>query len=80
MLNETLLLNNGLSVSPMPAQGDAQPSAPKSIRDVVTLIDNDKDLHDYISSFSAKVPPKPSEFRYERHPVGASLGNTHANS
>ncbi|TLD05630.1 RHO GTPase-activating protein RGD1-like [Venturia nashicola] len=65
--NEKLLLGNGLAVSPL-TDGDA-PSAQKSLRELVVEIDNEKDFNNYIASHSGKVPPTPSEIKYEKHPT-----------
>ncbi|KAL7269256.1 Rho GTPase-activating protein [Rhizina undulata] len=66
LLNEKLTLSNGLNVSPMKnGQSEAQ-----SMRDVVYLIDNEKDFINFVLSLYPKMPPasKNSEIRYERHP------------
>ena len=67
--NERLLLNNGLSVSPLNAPGSSGPQ-PRSLREVVQQIDNEKDLSNYIVSYSSKVPSV-NEIRYQRHPVSS---------
>lgn len=68
-LNETFILNNGLSVSPLRGKGDGSGAPAKSLREVVSQIDNERDLHHYIMSYASKVPSKPPEYKYERHPV-----------
>ena len=73
LLNETYLLNNGTSISPMAPQADGQGGPQKSLREIVSQIDNDKDLHTYVMSFASKVVSKPLETKYERHPVGLNL-------
>lgn len=65
--NEKLLLGNGLCVSPLNGQNSAQGS--KSLRDVVYQIDNQKDLNTFISGHASKAGVRPSDIRYERHPV-----------
>jgi hypothetical protein len=65
--NEKLLLGNGLAVSPL-SDRDA-PSAQKSLRELVIEIDNEKDFNNFIASHSGKVPPTPSEIKYEKHPT-----------
>lgn len=65
--NEKLLLGNGLAVSPL-SDKDV-PSAQKSLRDLVVEIDNEKDFNNYLASHSGKVPPVPSEIKYEKHPT-----------
>lgn len=65
--NEKLLLHNGLSVSPLKG-ADGEPSS-RSLRDAVASIDNERDMNYYVASYSSKVPPKPTEIKYERHSV-----------
>ncbi|KAI1295752.1 hypothetical protein F5Y03DRAFT_399228 [Xylaria venustula] len=66
--NEKLLLSNGLVISPLKnAISPGQYS--HSLKEVIHAIDNKKDLEDYITSFHSKLPPKPSEPKYERNPV-----------
>jgi len=65
--NEKLLLGNGLAVSPL-SDNDV-PSAQKSLRELVIEIDNEKDFNNFIASHSGKVPPTPSEIKYEKHPT-----------
>jgi hypothetical protein len=42
---------------------------PRSLREAVYAIDNDKDFSNYMSSFGSKVPPRSSDIRYERSAV-----------
>lgn len=65
--NEKLLLSNGLNISPMKA--NEQGSHPRSLREAVYAIDNEKDLSNYLSSFGSKVPPRAVDIRYERNAV-----------
>jgi len=65
--NEKLLLGNGLAVSPL-SDKDV-PSAQKSLRELVIEIDNERDFNNFIASHSGKVPPTPSEIKYEKHPT-----------
>jgi hypothetical protein len=65
--NEKLLLGNGLAVSPL--SDNNVPSAQKSLRELVIEIDNEKDFNNFIASHSGKVPPTPSEIKYEKHPI-----------
>jgi hypothetical protein len=65
--NEKLLLSNGLNVSPL--KGSEIGSQPRSLREVVHAINNEKDLSGYISSFAGKVGPRSQEIKYERHAV-----------
>ncbi len=66
--NEKLLLSNGLSISPL--KTDKSPT--RSLREIVTAIDNEKDLNFYLGGYHAKVPPRSGEPKYERHPVSSS--------
>ncbi|KAI9860016.1 MAG: hypothetical protein M1813_006363 [Trichoglossum hirsutum] len=65
--NEKLLLHNGLTISPIDPSTGSNPES-HSLRDVVYLVDNEKDFNNYILSFSSKVQPKAAELKYERHP------------
>ncbi|PMD54312.1 RhoGAP-domain-containing protein [Hyaloscypha bicolor E] len=65
--NEKLLLSNGLNISPL--KGSEQGSQPRSLREVVYAIDNEKDLSNYVSSFANKVPARTPEIKYERNAV-----------
>lgn len=64
--NEKLLLSNGLSISPIK---NAQKGDVRSLREIVTAINNERDLDEYISSYHNKVPQRSGEPKYERHPV-----------
>ncbi|GAB7345995.1 hypothetical protein MBLNU457_4769t1 [Dothideomycetes sp. NU457] len=63
--NEKLLLGNGILITPLPSEGASN----QSLRDIMDGVDNDKDLHDHIVSQRSRVPPKPSEIKYEQHPT-----------
>ena len=69
-LNEKLLLGNGLCVSPLKAQINGQAPQPRSLRDVVLQIDNERDLKNYLLSFSSRAGPRHPDLSYQRHPVG----------
>ena len=64
--NEKLLLGNGLAVSPLNDKDSV--SVQRSLRDLVTDVDNDRDFHNYVSSFSGRIQP-PTEIKYEQHPL-----------
>ncbi|KAI6308472.1 hypothetical protein MCOR34_007200 [Pyricularia oryzae] len=76
--NEKLLLSNGLSISPLRKEGDI-----KSLRDVVTAINNENDLSNYLAGHHRQLPSRAGELKYERHSVlgggqsmaGALAGN-----
>lgn len=68
--NEKLLLSNGLAISPL--KNHTKPEATgRSLREMVTAIDNQEDLNDYLAAHYSKVPPKTGEPQYERNPVGS---------
>jgi hypothetical protein len=62
--NERLLLGNGLIISPL-NDGENQR---RSMRDIVSQINNENDFNSYVTSFSHQVPA-PKEIKYEKHPV-----------
>lgn len=64
--NEKLLFSNGVCITPLSGP-DSQAS--RSLRDVVSQIDNKRDLSSYVSSFAGKVDAKTVEPKYERHRV-----------
>lgn len=69
--NEKLLLSNGLSVSPM-QNGKGTIPLSMSLREIVSQVDTQKDLSDYLCANHNRVPPNKGEPKYERHPVGHS--------
>ncbi|KAF8470135.1 Rho GTPase activation protein [Kalaharituber pfeilii] len=68
-LNEKLLLNNGLSVSPIKGSGNSQNAY--SMRDVIAMIDNESDFNKFVLSMGSKLPAQsqPAEIKYEKHPA-----------
>lgn len=68
--NEKLLLSNGLSVSPM-KNGKSISPVSMSLREIVNLVDTQKDLSDYLCANHNRVPPNRGEPKYERHHVGS---------
>ncbi|CBF76878.1 hypothetical protein AN4745.2 [Aspergillus nidulans FGSC A4] len=67
--NEKLLLGQGLSISPLKEPGEGA-AAPKSLREVIQQIDNQKDYHDYILSHEFNPGAVTSEqIQYHRHPT-----------
>ncbi|MCJ1230302.1 hypothetical protein MMC12_006974 [Toensbergia leucococca] len=74
--NEKLLLSNGLCVSPLKGHSNGQGPQGRSLRDVVYQIDNERDLENYVTSFTSKVGHKPTDIRYERHPTLAPSQQT----
>lgn len=73
LLNEKLLLGNGLCVSPLKNQPNGMAMESRSLREVAHSIDNEKDFRDYVLSFSNKAGSRTSEIKYEKHPTLASL-------
>ena len=65
MINEKLLLGNGLVVSPMKSSNT---SSGKSLREVAQGIDQNRDFEDFVLGFSDRVPNTPQN-TYEQHPV-----------
>ncbi|KAF2150333.1 RhoGAP-domain-containing protein [Myriangium duriaei CBS 260.36] len=63
--NEKLLLGNGILITPLPSETASN----RSLRDIMTDIDNDRDLHSYILAQKSKVPPRTSEIQYIKHPT-----------
>jgi Rho GTPase-activating protein RGD1 len=68
-LSEKMLLGNGLCVSPLRSQAAG---ASKSLREIVQNVDNQRDFHDYILSFSAKAGSRQPDIKYEKHPALSS--------
>lgn len=67
--NEKLLLSNGLSVSPINGPGGESSAQPRSLRQAVSSINNDKDLNDFITSQHRNMQHNVGEIKYERNPV-----------
>ncbi|TKA76017.1 hypothetical protein B0A49_02927 [Cryomyces minteri] len=74
--NEKLLLGNGVLVSPIKKESDVPEQ--QSLRDMVSSIDNEKDLQNYITSFTPKVPARSKTIKYERHPTLVPVNQTPA--
>ncbi|TVY37296.1 RHO GTPase-activating protein [Lachnellula subtilissima] len=64
--NEKLLLSNGLNVSPLKGNDHG---GPRSLREVVYAIDNEKDLNSYLASHAKNVAPRTAEIVYQKNPV-----------
>ncbi|RAH58164.1 Rho GTPase activator [Aspergillus piperis CBS 112811] len=75
--NEKLLLGQGLAISPL-KDGSANPAlAPKSLYEVVSQIDNEKDFNEYVLSHERNPAAVTSDqIQYKRHPTlgGSSSG------
>lgn len=53
-------------------KGQNSDEGQQSLRDVLNQIDNTRDLHNYLLSFSGKTGIKAADFKYERNPVSFS--------
>ncbi|KAI9754438.1 MAG: SET domain-containing protein 4 [Chaenotheca gracillima] len=67
--NEKLILSNGICVSPIKAQQPGSAQEPRSLREVIHSIDNERDLRSHIVGLSGKLPPKQSDIQYRQHPT-----------
>lgn len=63
--NEKLLLSNGLTISPIKGQG----SSGRSLREIASSVNNEKDARDFIMGQYKVLPPRTPEPKYERNPV-----------
>ncbi|KAI9733365.1 MAG: hypothetical protein M1834_003449 [Cirrosporium novae-zelandiae] len=68
-LNERWLLSNSRCVSPLKSQGNETHGDSQTLRDIVGMIDNEKDFKKFIASCASKIGPPPSEIKYEQHPI-----------
>ncbi|OAX83031.1 hypothetical protein ACJ72_02614 [Emergomyces africanus] len=66
---EKLLLGKGLCVSPFKDNPNANAPAFKSLRDVASQVDNEKDFKTYVLGHASKVASGSTEVKYEKHPV-----------
>lgn len=66
--NEKLLLGNGLIIYPFENQpGDATPQ-PRSLRQAVASINNERDVNEFVSAQLSRVQPA-AELKYEKNPL-----------
>jgi hypothetical protein len=75
ILTEKVALNNGLTISPFKSDNSAIPSRNRSFRDVIRVIDNEKDFVSYVASYQSKLPPpeqRDPEMQFIRHPTRGS--------
>ncbi|EXJ92481.1 hypothetical protein A1O3_01033 [Capronia epimyces CBS 606.96] len=68
-LTEKLILGYGLSVTPLKGQSPVSATPTKSLREVASSVNNERDLVEYVLSFSTKAGTRPREIRYEKHPA-----------
>ncbi|OAA75235.1 Rho GTPase-activating protein domain protein [Akanthomyces lecanii RCEF 1005] len=66
--NEKLLLGNGLIVYPFKNQPGETTPQPRSLRQAVSSINNERDLNEFVSAQLSKVTHT-SEVKYEKNPV-----------
>ncbi|EHY54557.1 Rho GTPase-activating protein [Exophiala dermatitidis] len=62
---EKLILGYGLSITPLKGQSPAS----RSLREVASSVDNERDLLEYVLSFSGKASSAPKDIKYEKHPA-----------
>lgn len=75
ILTEKVALNNGLTISPFKSDNSIIPTRNRSFRDVVRVIDNEKDFVSYVASYQSKLPPpeqRDPEMQFIRHPTRSS--------
>ncbi|KAF4548483.1 RhoGAP domain-containing protein 2 [Elsinoe fawcettii] len=61
---EKLLIGNGVLITPLPNEG-----AHRSLRDIMSDVNNDADFHNYIISNKPKVPVRTTGIEYVKHPT-----------
>lgn len=67
--SEKLLLGYGLSITPMKGQNPSGGPPAKSLRELASSINNEKDFADYVLSLSNRASPRANEIKYEQHPT-----------
>ncbi|KAH8589663.1 hypothetical protein B0O99DRAFT_692230 [Bisporella sp. PMI_857] len=65
--NEKLILSSGLTVSPITQNQQGAPI--RSLREVVSSINNEVDYSNFMNSYHNKVPSRLPDIKYEKHPV-----------
>lgn len=76
--NEKLLLGNGMIVYPFKNQSGENLPQPRSLRQAVASVNNERDLNEFISSHHPKVQLNLGEVKYEKHPVSLPRVNKRA--
>ena len=66
--NEKLVLSNGLIMSPIKSQ-TVKTSPYRSLREIASSVDNEKDLQDFLMMQHKLLPPRFPEPKYERNPI-----------
>ncbi|KAH7176481.1 hypothetical protein EDB81DRAFT_39390 [Dactylonectria macrodidyma] len=74
--NEKLLLSNGLNISPI--KGPGGEGSQRSLRQAVSSIDNDKDLHNYVTAQYRNLPASSGDVKYERNAALNPQSSSHA--
>ncbi|KIW35064.1 hypothetical protein, variant 1 [Cladophialophora immunda] len=67
-LSEKLLVGFGLCIAPIKGPSPIPGQGTKSLRELASDINNEKDLSDFVLGFSNKAPTRPNEIKYEKHP------------
>ncbi|OAP59209.1 hypothetical protein AYL99_06507 [Fonsecaea erecta] len=67
-LSEKLLVGFGLCIAPVKGPSPIPGQGTKSLRELASGVNNEKDLADFVLGFSNKAPMRPNEIRYEQHP------------
>ncbi|EXJ85592.1 hypothetical protein A1O1_05957 [Capronia coronata CBS 617.96] len=68
-LTEKLILGYGLCITPLKGQSPASGSTTRSLREVTSSVNNERDLVDYVLSFTGRAAARPREIKYEKHPA-----------
>ena len=56
-----------------PLKGPGAETQPRSLRQAVASINNEKDLNEFVASHHLKMAPKTGEVKYERNPVSCTF-------
>ena len=64
-----MILSNGMVVSPLKNQGNAEGTPKRGFRDLIRQIDNTQDLKTHVLNHASKIGPKHREPEYVKHPV-----------
>lgn len=66
--SERLLLGYGLAITPLKGQSPGA-SQSKSLRDLASNINNERDFVEYVSGFTNKAGSRANEIKYQKHPA-----------
>ncbi|PGH09512.1 hypothetical protein GX51_00617 [Blastomyces parvus] len=69
---EKLMLGNGLCVSPLKHGVNANTAGFKSLREVASEVDDEKDFKSFVLSHASKIASGSTEIKYEKHPTLAT--------